>query len=268
VVDVVIYAVDTTAVLSDFGATAPVPGMYDVSQLTEGAVIPNGKPDGLNYYFDNSVPPGETFLTPSANAAGYTLNSLALQLSGDSGGGLTNGNPGQVFYLRIYTVNTNTSEATLYAKYTSEVFSNIVTGVTDTDWFKWTGMSLNLAANTEYAYTFGRDLITGFGYANLANVTGNLYPGGQVCTIPSFGGAITYGASGSFNGTFDIGLAQATIPVSLSIQRVGANLQVNYTGGLLLQATSLAGPWTTNSTATPVPITPSAAKMFYRVLKN
>ena len=267
IVAVTAYSVDSTAVLADLGNNViPTPGVNDIAQTNAGVV--KSFPGGLNYYFDNSQPPGETFTT-LGNAAGYTMTSLALQLSGDDAAQFTNGpgNPGQVFYLRIYQVNSATTNATLYAKYTSELFSNILVGLTDTDWYQWTGFSLHLNPSSVYAYTFGRDPSTGYGYGNLGNVAGG-YAGGQVCLIPPYGGLMNLGTDSTQNGVFDIGLSLATVPLSLSAQRVGGNLQVTYSGGLLLQASSLTGPWTTNSSPSPVTITPSAPKQFFRVLRN
>jgi len=63
------------ATLTDFGVTAPTPGVDDVSQLTTPLGANN--PDGMNYYFDNGTPPGQTFTT-GPNPAGYVLNSLSL----------------------------------------------------------------------------------------------------------------------------------------------------------------------------------------------
>jgi hypothetical protein len=56
------------------------------------------------------------------------------------------------------------------------------------------------------------------------------------------------------------------VPPTLSIQKVGSNLQVTYSkNGTLLQAPSLRGPWTTNSTPSPVTITPSGSALFFRL---
>jgi hypothetical protein len=53
---------------------------------------------------------------------------------------------------------------------------------------------------------------------------------------------------------------------TLSIQKSGSSVQVTYANGTLLQASSLKGPWTTNSTASPVTITPTPPAMFYKVV--
>jgi hypothetical protein len=57
---------------------------------------------------------------------------------------------------------------------------------------------------------------------------------------------------------------QLPLTPTLGIQWVGSNLQVSYTNGILLQATSLTGPWTTNNTASPYTFTPTGASMFFR----
>src|ERR1019366_5221904 len=90
-------------VLTDIGATAPVPGANDISQLTPASGAQN--PDGLNYYFDNGNPPGQTFTTGS-NPQGYVITSLAIKTAGN-GGQLPGG--GQAYILYIYTVSGSTA---------------------------------------------------------------------------------------------------------------------------------------------------------------
>jgi len=260
VVVTIIYA-NTTGTLTDIGASAPTPGAYDIYQLTPPTA--SGKPEGLNYYFDNiSAPPGQTFTT-GANSLGYVLHSLAIQMAGDTGTSLAT-NTGQQFQLNIYKISTDGSTATPFAYVLSQpsfVFDTLVQS--NTDWFQWTGLSLPLAANTVYAYSFSR-LSSGFGYCNLANITGNLYAGGQVCLIPPYGGAISYGATGTFDGTFDVGLG---LNLAISVQSIGGGqLQLTWpSGAMLLQSPNVTGPWTTNSLATsPYPVTPTGAHEFYR----
>jgi hypothetical protein len=60
--------------------------------------------------------------------------------------------------------------------------------------------------------------------------------------------------------------ASASPPVMLQIQRSGTNVQLKWSQGLLLQATNVTGPWTTNNGATsPFTVAPTAAQKFYRV---
>ena len=181
------------ATLTDFGATAPTPGTDDAYQLTTGS----GNPDGLNYYFDNGNPPGQTFTT-GANPNGYLLNSLNIATAGNSGG---LPGAGQAYTLRLYTVSGST--ATPLVTYQSQAGFTFA----DFDWLEWSGLNLGLQPNTQYAYTLRRN---GAGWENLANVSGNLYAGGEVCLIPTAGGAITYGSSHGFDAAFDVGLSVAS----------------------------------------------------------
>ena len=55
-------------------------------------------------------------------------------------------------------------------------------------------------------------------------------------------------------------------PPSLNLQQAGGNLVLNWSSGMLLQATNLAGPWTTNTqAASPFTLAPIAPQMFYRL---
>jgi hypothetical protein len=55
-------------------------------------------------------------------------------------------------------------------------------------------------------------------------------------------------------------------PPTVGIGSVGPNFQITWSAGILLQATNLSGPWTTNTTATsPYTVVPSGS-MFYQVL--
>jgi hypothetical protein len=54
----------------------------------------------------------------------------------------------------------------------------------------------------------------------------------------------------------------------LVCQPIGADLVLNWPYGALLQATNLAGPWTTNSAAaSPYTLKPNGPQMFYRILQ-
>jgi hypothetical protein len=195
----VTYA-DATAVLTDIGATDPAPLLAeDLSQLASG----NGTPDGLNYYFDNASPPGQTFTTGSASA-GYTLTSLAVRSAPNGGtGGLPSG--GQAYVLRIYTVSD--TNAVLYATYTSQTNFTFV----HSDWLRWSGLSLPLASGKTYAYSFGR-LSSGSGWENMSSSSGNPYSSGELVLIPAAGGTMTFGSSHDYDATFVAGLAPRGYP--------------------------------------------------------
>lgn len=52
---------------------------------------------------------------------------------------------------------------------------------------------------------------------------------------------------------------------TLSLQQSGDNLVLRWPQGVLLEATNLSGPWTTNTAASPYTNKPASRKMFYRL---
>ena len=184
-----------TAILADIGAAVPQPAPLDIAQTNPASGA--NKPDGLNYYYNQDAPPGQTFVTGS-NPGGYKLNTVAISLAGDAN------LASQTYVLRIYTVSDG--YATLYATYNSQ--SNFLISVA-TDCLQWSGLALPLSPNITYAYTlYGHD-----GWDNLANVSGNPYAGGEVCLIPPSGGMVTYGSSHSYDGVFVLGFTLPGYPV-------------------------------------------------------
>lgn len=186
-----------SATLVDYGGSAPTPGANDAYQLTTPGFSQN--PDGLNYYFDNRVPPGQTFTT-GPNANGYVLKSIFIATSGN-GGGLPVG--GQSYTLRLYSVSG--SAATLIATYQSQ--TNFI--FTEFNWLQWTNLNFGLQPNAKYAYSLFRNSA---GWENLANINGNLYPSGELGLIPVAGGTIVYGSSHSYDAAF---LAQMSVASSV-----------------------------------------------------
>ena len=187
--------------LTDIGPDNPTPGPNDISQLsTNGntaATTSTGKPDGLNYYTDNSAPPGQTFTT-GANST--NLVALAVRTAGlDSGGGYGTPSTTTNYYLRIYSVSGST--ATLIQSYT-----NFNPGFTDGDWLKWNDLSLSLAANSTYAYSISRLPSTTGGWCAMAVAEPNFYAGGEIALIPTAGGTMTFGSSHSYDAVFDLGM--------------------------------------------------------------
>src|SRR5450432_2365080 len=130
--------------LTDFGATDPTPGANDITNFFNIVVFQND--DGLNYYFDNGTPPGQTF-TSGSNALGYTLTSLKIKTAG-SGGNLP---VSQGYTLYIYQVSPDGTTATLLQTY------NATLGFTERDWLQWSGLSVPMATGTQYAYAFHRN---------------------------------------------------------------------------------------------------------------
>jgi len=58
---------------------------------------------------------------------------------------------------------------------------------------------------------------------------------------------------------------QATA-VALTIQKAGANVQLNWPKGTLLEANDVTGPWTTNNATSPYIFGPAGAKQLFRVI--
>lgn len=178
---------------------APTPGPNDISQLSADGNTTD--PDGLNYYTDNQIAfgtgePGQTFTT-GTNQSGYVLTSLALKTAGlDSYSGI--GTP-QPYYLHFYFVSTALA---------MPVQTNLSSNITFNDgaWLQWSGLSVPLAANTTYAWSFGKASSTA-GWEAMAVADGNLYAAGQIGLFPPAGGTITFGSSGDYDAVFDVGLS-------------------------------------------------------------
>ena len=201
------------AYLDDGGGNpiAPTPGPDDQSQLTTGGV---SNPPGFNYYVNNNPAPGQTFTTGS-NPGGYILNSLSVFEPGNSGG---QPNGGQAYLLRIYTVSG--SSATLYASYISP--NNVF--LYDTYWYQWTNLNnLTLLPNTQYAYSFV-EAPGDSGWANLGNVSGNLYSAGQAAEIPAGGGTMTFSGTAGYDASFDVGLTATPVSVGALAFSPAANV--------------------------------------------
>jgi hypothetical protein len=56
-----------------------------------------------------------------------------------------------------------------------------------------------------------------------------------------------------------------TLGPSISIQKIGADVQLTWPRGTLLEAPEVTGPWTTNNAASPYTVGPSGARKFFRV---
>jgi Concanavalin A-like lectin/glucanases superfamily len=222
--------VSVAVFMADVGATNPVPGPLDISQLLNSAQ----NDDGINYYTDDGAGhgnwAGQTFTT-GTNGNGYLMTSLAWKSAG-------NGNSFgtiQLYDLYIYSLSGGGTTASQIASYQA------YGGGTENDWFKWFGLNVPLAANTVYAYAFGRDGTAG-GWEHIGDQGGNPYPGGQLCTIPSpTGGTVTYGTSGNSDATFDIGLVLAQAP-SASPPSYTPNVSPIYANTLVTFSEVAVGP--------------------------
>jgi len=188
----------------DIGTNAPTPGANDISQLQTG----NYNADGMNYYTDNGAGHGnwcgQTFTTGNNNN-GYLLQNISW-LSG--GGSASAFSTWQLYDLYFYSISANGSTATLVANY------QMYGGGTSGDWIQFSGISVPLAPNAHYAYTFGRDA-TATGWQSIYAEGGNPYPGGQIITIANAntnGGPVTYGASGNSDEVFNLNLVVSQKP--------------------------------------------------------
>ena len=191
--------------LLDLGAAAPTPGANDIAQLSTAGN--QTKPDGLNYYTDNQTShsagePGQTFTT-GTNSSGYTLTSVSLMTAGlDSYNGI---GTAHTYYLHLYSVAGGNA-----TPLQTNISANII--FNDGDWLQWSNLSVTLAANTTYAWSFGKASSTS-GWEALAVASGNPYSGGEIGLIFPGGGAITFGSSHDFDAVFDVGLVPANVPI-------------------------------------------------------
>jgi hypothetical protein len=190
--------------LTDIGPVAPSPGTNDIYQFST-----NGNqtwPDGLNYFTDNNPPAGQTFIT-GTNA--LNLGSVAIKTAGlHNGNGYGTPASTPTYYLRIYSMSGSTASLL-----TSLSAPN--PGFTDGDWLQWSGLNVELATNSTYAFSFGIRP-DGGGWAALAVAT-NAYAGGEIAFIPINGGAITTGGSHTFDAVFSLGLQPASTNILTDI---------------------------------------------------
>ncbi len=221
----------TPAMLTDLGASSPIPGPEDLSQLGTSGNAP--LPDGMGYY-DNAYTtfgagePGQTF-TVSGNPPGYLLTSVAIQ----TGGGLTTGTgTPQGYLLHIYSVSGG--DATLLATYSA---TNVA--FADGDWLQWSGFGLLLPPGGVYAYSFGKISDAVNSYVALENASGSPYAGGELGWLPVAGGPITFGTSHSYDAAFVLGLespavASLTNDPATTVMALSATLNgtVLSTGGI------------------------------------
>jgi len=211
-------------VISVLGSAPPVPGADDQYQTNMPAAA--NQPPGLNYYFDNGNAPSQTFTTGNA-PNGYTLSSLAIYDAGNSGGPFG----AQTFTLYIYSING--SAATTLVSYISQSIA-----LPDSQWFVWTNLGAILQPNTQYAWSMHRN---GSGWSNVGNVTGDLYPAGQVASIPTGGGNLILSSDPSYDATFDVGLTPLiSVAVGQTIFSTGNGAVVP--GASLTASAPVSGP--------------------------
>jgi hypothetical protein len=201
----------TAPVLISISATAPTPGPYDIAQLSTSGSTGDPDPPINNYYDNNSEPCGQTFTTLD-NSSGYVLNALYINY------GNGNHSSGTAYTLRLYSLSDNT--ATLLSTYQND---NTAAAIANGDWTEWSGLTNILQPNTLYAYT----LNAGSGYDQMGCASANPYAGGQIVEIPGAGGAVTYGAAGTYDATFDVNLVPLGFPAVETVSISPANSSAN-----------------------------------------
>jgi autotransporter-associated beta strand protein len=222
--------VDTgSIVIADVGNSPPPVGTNDIGQVEVSSPNANGPTTipGLNYYVDNSSPPGQTFTTSNnpPTSAGYPLTSIDVQEElGTASGGATNA---QTYTLDIYQVDG--SNAVLITSYTT---ANQL-GITEGDWIQFSGLTNYLQPNTTYAFSVHND---GSGYWKLSNdedpfdtndPANNLYLGGQIASLPASGiGSIAFSADPTIDALFLVGLTPVGAPVLLQDTRITPSISV------------------------------------------
>jgi len=59
--------------------------------------------------------------------------------------------------------------------------------------------------------------------------------------------------------------AGAAVAPTLGLQTVGSQIRLDWSSGTLLEATNIAGPWTTNANVSPYLVTPAGPQKYFRV---
>jgi hypothetical protein len=74
--------------------------------------------------------------------------------------------------------------------------------------------------------------------------------------------------SATVSGVTGTSSAITVSPLTIGVTRSGSNLVLNWQSGILLQAPTLLGPWTTNNAASPpsYTVSPTNASQFFRIL--
>jgi autotransporter-associated beta strand protein len=220
-----LFTVLKPMVITDFGATDPVQGAYDIAQLSP---IGNTGNPGMNYYADNGNPPGQTFTTGS-DPGGYSLASVYIK-SGTINGGISAGNP---WTLRLYSLtNSLTGTATLIATYTN---NNTAPALGLGTWIKWFGNFINvLSPNTVYGYSIRARSASGAGggFLQMGNASGNPYSGGRAALFPTATGGINASNAtvNNVDATFMVNLALAGYPAVQNVSMSPTNGSTVFAG--------------------------------------
>ncbi len=207
----VVWNSDAQLIFTDLGSSAPIPGLYDISQLLTTGDTAGYNGGGINYYDNNSGASapgssGQTFTT-GGNAQGYVLTNLVVKFGGlNTGGTDLNGNA-QGWRIELFKLSGagNTIASLVFSNQTSGSDTHHVL----TDWFQFSGMAIFLSPNSVYAYSIVNTGNRSTSFADLGYANGMPYTGGAVCRIGPGGGSsltVTYYPSDNVSAAFDIGL--------------------------------------------------------------
>ena len=94
--------------------------------------------------------------------------------------------------------------------------------------------------------------------------TGRLLPG-RIAHAAIFTNALS---TGQLLALFNASTNLLPVPLTIAPASAGKNLILTWPKGSLLQSTNLAGPWTTNTAASPCTVVPANSEMFFRVRVN
>ncbi|MDB6108509.1 MAG: multidomain protein with s-layer y region, glug motif, ig motif, i-set domain, pkd domain, partial [Pedosphaera sp.] len=83
--------------------------------------------------------------------------------------------------------------------------------------------------------------------------------------FPSTWPQVTGSGVNTASGSIKVLSANTPPQVTLQSQFSGANLQLSWSQGTLLESTNVTGPWTTNTAPSPYTVSPTNSMMFYRV---
>ena len=63
------------------------------------------------------------------------------------------------------------------------------------------------------------------------------------------------------------GTVVTSVPINIGLSGAGS-LKLTWLQGTLLQATNIAGPWSTNGAGSPYVIAPTNSQMYFKLLEN
>lgn len=205
----------------------------------------------------------------STDASTWTT---AFSKANGSGGYETNNfTPVTGRYVRMYGTQRGTGwgysllEFQIYAPYTPPTLSATVALPSTT---VYAGMSVSLVCSN-YSGPAPRSFqwqksANGIGYAGIGGATTNFLTLPVVTTNDSAYYRLVFTANGE---AVTNSALQLTVnpPARINVQPIGGKLILSWPQGVLLEATNITGPWTTNNATSPYTNQPNNPQMFYRV---